>query len=558
MEEEMKKARGRPRKYPVDLEPKEKRPRGRPKKEVTEADLDKPKRPRGRPKKEVDLTAENKPKRARGRPRKAEIAPESENLAEKALNSENVAEKVTLSSAVNAAAAETEVLAQNVQNDEVAILEEEESAAQDFTVESVSAQIAENGEVQSLAHADFDEAENLFDEETLDFGDAEDLVEYDDENFDAESLNDIDAIEPRERKSIKDTTEPKIAQKANFIPAKHLKSEQVLTYEQKEQALQAVFAPEAEQKLNISVPNKPFADVNRKSKPIVKTKNTNRTKVVVVTGATSGLGLAMAKNLAGLGQVVIGIGRRPSACRDARNEILSVYPNTNVHYLVADLSLMGQVRILADEIKQKVYDLGYDVIDVLIHNAGIQTNVHKVTYENNEVMWATNYLAAFLLTKELQPLLDASRDARVILTTSDGARKAKLDWQNIRSLTPKSNDDVYHQTKLADLMFALEYDHKYADRGDLHAYCVNPGRVNTELRTKNTSGIKKIFSKFGKHKAKSIEQGIETTMYLCLAERLPKNMVFYENKKPAEPSKFAIDPRNRKALWRYTELELQD
>ena len=202
--------------------------------------------------------------------------------------------------------------------------------------------------------------------------------------------------------------------------------------------------------------------------------------------------------------------------------------------------------------------MGYDAIDVLIHNAGIQTNIHKVTYENHEIMWATNYLSAFLLTREVQPLLDASRNARVILTTNDAAKKTKLDWRNIRALTAKSDEEVYNQTKLADLMFALEYEHKYSNRDDLHAYCVNPGRVNTDLRSKNSRGWQKFLSKFGKKKAKSIQQGIETTMYLALAERLPKNTVLYENKKPSEPSRFALDPRNRSALWRYTELELNN
>ena len=269
------------------------------------------------------------------------------------------------------------------------------------------------------------------------------------------------------------------------------------------------------------------------------------------------MGLAMAKNLASLGQTVIAVGRRPSACRDARNEILDEFKDAKIYYLVADLSLMSQVRILADEIKAKLAEIGRDSIDVLIHNAGVHTNTHKITYENNEIMWATNYLSAFLLTKLLQPLLDRSKDARVITITNENTDYTELNWKDIKGRTEKSNDKVYDQTKLADLMFALEYDHRYSNRDDIHAYCVNPGFVNTQFYIKNTSGIRRWFLSRWAKKGKTIEQGIQTTMYLTLAEKLPTNVVLYENKKPKEPCKFALDPRNRAALWRYSEVALE-
>lgn len=513
MEEEMKKGRGRPRKYPIDLEPKEKRPRGRPRKEVDEAELNKEKRPRGRPRKEVDEAELNKPKRGRGRPRK-----DTDLVDEKLIQNAN---EVAMQSSPRAT------------------------------------EIVEGDFVAPISKTSFDDVDELFDDD-------EDMLvdtnSYDDEVVADDLVENTDAIEPIERRSIRDVNAPKIAAKSTVIPAKHFKEEQLLTYDEKVQQYEDVFEPVMEkQGLNISRPHNPEVPFGEKSsKPIVKTKNTTKQKIVVVTGATSGLGLAMAKNLSKLGQIVFAVGRRPSACRDARNEILAECPDARLYFFVADLSLMGQVRILADEIKQKLFEINRDSIDVIIHNAGVQTNIHKVTYENHELMWATNYLSAFLLTKELQPLLDASRDARVITVTNDAASKTKIDWRNVRALTTKSNDEVYNQTKLADLMFALEYDHKYSDRDDLHAYCVNPGKVATDLRTKNARGLKAFFAKLGKKKGKTIEQGIETTMYLCLAERLPKNVVLYQNKKPTEPSKFAVDPRNRTALWRYTELELQN
>jgi len=505
MEEEMKKGRGRPRKYPIDLEPKEKRPRGRPRKYFEEENANKEKRPRGRPRKEI---------------------------------AQNYGEKVD----TNAGSVDEELKA-NLQN------------ASSFAT-ARDTQIIEDVEVKQVAETSFDDASDLFDDDEM-------LVEptsYDDEVVADELVENTDAVEPLEKRSIHDVKTPKIAKKSDAIPAKHLKSEVIDSYDNRSRDLGDVFESEREEpRLNISRSHKPVENFGVVSKkPLFKTKYEGDQKIVVVTGATSGLGLGLAKNLAKLGHIVFAVGRRPSACRDARNAILEECPDAKLYFFVADLSLMGQVRILADEIKQKLFEIERDSIDVIIHNAGVQTNIHKVTYENHEIMWATNYLSAFLLTKELQPLLDASHNARVITVTNDASSKTKIDWRNVRALTPKSNDNIYNQTKLADLMFALEYDHKYAGRDDLHAYCVNPGKVATDLRTKNAKGLKAFFAKFGKNKGKTIEQGIETAMYLCLAERLPRNVVLYQNKKPAEPSKFANDPRNRVALWRYTELELQN
>lgn len=481
------------------MEETKKKGRGRPRKYPIDT-APKEKRPRGRPRKYPVKTEDlNKEKRPRGRPRKY---PVTENH------------------------------------------------------QTRNTQYFEDNEIKHISSTSFEDAERLFDDDEMFL----DSTSYDDEVVADDLVENVEAIEPVEKRSIHDVKSPKIVKKSKAIPAKHLKSEPIVPYTEQVREYGRVFAPVMETKeLNISRPHSPInSGKTRAQQPLRKTKYNGKQKIVVVTGATSGLGLAMAKNLAKLGQIVLAVGRRPSACRDARNEILAECPEAKLYFFVADLSLMGQVRILADEIKQKLFEIERDSIDVLIHNAGVQTNIHKVTYENHEIMWATNYLSAFLLTQELQPLLDASRDARVITVTNDSASKTKIDWKNVRALTPKSDDDIYNQTKLADLMFALEYDHKYAFRDDLHAYCVNPGKVATDLRTKNAKGFKALLAKWGRNKGKSIEQGIETAMYLCLVERLPRNVVLYQNKKPAEPSKFASDPRNRIALWRYTELELQN
>ena len=521
-----KKGRGRPRKYPIDTEPKEKRPRGRPRKPVDPEKANLPKRPRGRPRKE----GVEKPqiKRPRGRPRKQPIFADVQELNEvKTLSSPRA----------------TEIIENNEKLNEPTLNQGIPAKFEDLTADfnSETTQNQDNAKNETIEiSAPKTETEKVA---VIDF-----TSEDEDEISASKSASRIALEQKASVFKDKDKSE-------KLYPAKHVIDEDV------QGGMQIAYNKPliAEQKPNISTPHTPLKTEQPViNKPIYKTAFAGTDKVIVVTGATSGLGFAMARELAGLGQTVIAVGRRPSLCRDARNEILSDYPDAKIYYLVADMSLMSQVRILADEIKKKLAEIGRDCIDVLIHNAGVQTNIHKVTYENHEYMWATNYLSVFLLTHELQPLLDKSKDARVITTTNSKYYKTKLNWADIRGKTEKSNDAVYNQTKLADLMFALEYDHRYSNRNDLHAYCVDPGLVNTELRTKNTRGIKKAFLKHLQNKGKSIEQGIETTIYLAMAEKLPANVVLYSNKKPTEPSKYALDPRNRSALWRYSELELFD
>ena len=496
METEVKRGRGRPRKILTEEElNRPKRPRGRPRKEISEEELNRPKRPRGRPRKEK--VESNLPKRPRGRPRKY---PTTQNLTD-AQDNENL---------------------QIVENEKATVLENNTETQQAETVTKNKTQVAnENQKTDSL---------EKFTQSTEDLQKGESYLKF--------KTKVAGIIESR-------VLEP-------LIPAKHLKETII-----EPQPKPVIITPPLANKLNISRPKTPQTFAPKRNKKTCEKARLMPNKVIVITGATSGMGFAMAKNLSALGHIVIGVGRKPGLCRDALNEIRDAYPEANIHFLVADLSLMSQVKILADEIATKVASLGRGCVDVLIHNAGLDSQTRKITYENREAMWATNYLSVVLLTQCLQPMLDCSHDARVItFTTSRAAHKTKLNWKAISQKNDKLIKKVYNQTKLADLMFALEYDHRNADRDDLHAYCVDPGNVNTTLRTKNASGLRKFFFNIWRKHGKTVEQGIETAIYLAIAEQLPKNVVFYANKKPCDPSKFALDQNNRMALWRVTEREL--
>lgn len=499
MENETIRKRGRPRKVLSEEElNRPKRPRGRPRIERTEPEG--PKRPRGRPRKEVDEATLNLPKRPRGRPRKDGTPPKTQEA--------NFEENNAL-----------EVHAVINQNEEIIA---EENIIENN--EKIEQNVVENDIVAELG-------EKSNDEDDLQKG-----VGYIKLQNKTAGIINSKVLEP-------------------LVPAKHL-SENIL--EQEERVEPSITTPPLV-KMNISRSRTPLRENKAKKERNTAKAKPMPNKVVVVTGATSGMGFAMAKELSKLGHVVIGVGRKASLCRDAMREILDACPDASINYLVADLSIMSQVKILADDIAHKVEKLGRECVDTLILNAGADIDEQKITYENNEYMWATNYLSAVLLTKSIQHLLDRSLDARVItFTTSKAAHKTKLDWRTLHDKSGNATKKIYEQTKLADLMWALEYDHQNAENETLHAYCVDPGTVNTTLRTQNNSGCRRAFLNMKRKRGKSVEQGIETAIYLTTAHNLPKNVVFYSNKRPADPSKFALDQDNRIALWRATEIDLRN
>jgi len=173
------------------------------------------------------------------------------------------------------------------------------------------------------------------------------------------------------------------------------------------------------------------------------------------------------------------------------------------------------------------------------------------------VQWATNYLANALLIELLLPLVRNSSDGRIILTTNDKALKTKLNWDIINNPKRNSATSIYNQSKLAELMFALEFDNRHLDEENVKTFVVNPGRVCTDLALKNTTGFNKWLCNLRNLSACSVEEGIATVMYLIEAPALPSRVVYYKNSRPEMPSNYALDLNIREELYKAT-LRLLD
>lgn len=174
-------------------------------------------------------------------------------------------------------------------------------------------------------------------------------------------------------------------------------------------------------------------------------------KTVIVTGGTKGIGYETARGLAARGATVILVGRDATRGAAAVESIQHQTGNTKVSFLQADLSNLAEVRGLAESIAASVPQL-----HVLVNNAGGANVQRKVTADGLEATFATNYLAPFLLTNLLLPLLKASAPARIVNVNSVQHRSGSINFDDLQSEGDYDLMRAYRQAKLANLLFTYE------------------------------------------------------------------------------------------------------
>ena len=282
--------------------------------------------------------------------------------------------------------------------------------------------------------------------------------------------------------------------------------------------------------------------------------NNMNTKIIVITGATAGIGLAAAKALAGMGSVVIGVGRTPERCRAAELGILSEHPQARVRFLLADLASQRQVRALAGEIKGRVRNQGWDRVDVLVNNAGAVSSWYTTTEDGYEMTFAVNHLAPFLLTHELLPLLNTAPKARVLTVSSNAHRRIRIQWGDIMLRRRFHTLLAYKQSKLANVMFTAEFNRRYVEKTGIRAFAIDPGLVNTNIGLKGTAGIAHWFWDRRRQKGVTPEQGAETVIFLASDPSVSgSEAVFWKDCQPLAPSKYALREVEAARLWKLSE-----
>jgi retinol dehydrogenase-12 len=260
--------------------------------------------------------------------------------------------------------------------------------------------------------------------------------------------------------------------------------------------------------------------------------------VVLLTGATRGIGQAAAIELARRGAEVALVGRDPVRVKEVAREAAAAGGGAPIHEHVADLTLMSEVRALAEDARER-----YPYIDVLANNAGAVFSSRKETSEGLERTMALNHLAPFLLTNLLR---DRLAGARVVTTSSDAHQSGLLDLDDLQSRKAYSPMRVYGTTKLCNILFTRELARRAPE---LHADCFHPGVVRTGFG-KNENGIMKVLATVGGPFLRSPERGARSLVWLALSEQAAGLTGEYvQDEKVLAPSAQAQDDVLAGLLW---------
>jgi NAD(P)-dependent dehydrogenase (short-subunit alcohol dehydrogenase family) len=258
-------------------------------------------------------------------------------------------------------------------------------------------------------------------------------------------------------------------------------------------------------------------------------------ETILITGATDGLGRALAGELAAGGAKLLIHGRDDARGRETIDEIRARTGNENLHWLRADLASLDEVRALAEQVTRE-----FDRLDVLVNNAGIGTadggGSRMESRDGYELRFAVNYLAGYLLTRLLLPLLERSAPARIVNVSSAG--QAPIDFDDVMLERNYSGVQAYCQSKLAQIMFTFDLAEEL-DAGGVTATCLHPA---TYMPTKmvRATGVSPV---------SELEEGVRATLRLVADPELEGVTGRYFNGlREAAPHAQANDQEARRQL----------
>lgn len=264
--------------------------------------------------------------------------------------------------------------------------------------------------------------------------------------------------------------------------------------------------------------------------------------LVVVTGASSGIGAATARALAGRGAALALVGRDPRRLTATGRDVATAGAAAVSTYPV-DFASLDAVRSLAEALLAD-----HPRLDVLVNNAGLATRTRTTTVDGYETTFAVNHLAPYLLTRLLWPGLAASAPARVIIVSSSAHRHARLylddpmsprDWRPMRA---------YAASKLAGMLFTVELARRGAGHGVV-AHAVHPGVVRTRLG-RDSRATRLLTASVGRWWFRSPEDGARPVVYLVSAPEAGRSTGgYWVDCAPAEPAPAARDLQAAARLW---------
>ncbi|GHO46830.1 oxidoreductase [Ktedonospora formicarum] len=242
-----------------------------------------------------------------------------------------------------------------------------------------------------------------------------------------------------------------------------------------------------------------------------------RGRIVLITGANSGLGVETAKALAAHGAHVIMACRSLERGEKARDAILKEIPKASIALLQLDLASLASVREFASRVRQD-----YKRLDLLFNNAGVMAIPRAETLDGFEMQFGTNHLGHFALTGLLLPLLLITPGSRVVSTSSVARRMGGIRFDDLQGQNSYARWSAYGQSKTSNLLFAFELQTRLAASGaETISAAAHPGYANTNLQatsaTLSNSSMESFFYRFNNVLGQSAAMGALPQLYAALS-----------------------------------------
>ncbi len=269
-----------------------------------------------------------------------------------------------------------------------------------------------------------------------------------------------------------------------------------------------------------------------------------RGKVCIVTGSSSGIGKEIALALANMSATVVNVVRNRERGEKALNVIINKTVSHAADLMICDISSMESIKQFANEFRHK-----YDRLDVLINNAGTFVGKRQITIDGFERTLAVNYLAPFLLTHELLPLLKSSVPSRVINLGSGLHGRGKIDFDDLQSEKEYGAAKTYAKSKLMLVMYTYELAKRLESIG-VTVNIVEPGFVATNLGKNSGSRLLSLVFSMTRPFQISAKKGADPIVYLASSDQV-KDLTgkCFLKLREKTTAKISYDREMQKLLW---------
>jgi NAD(P)-dependent dehydrogenase (short-subunit alcohol dehydrogenase family) len=278
-----------------------------------------------------------------------------------------------------------------------------------------------------------------------------------------------------------------------------------------------------------------------------------KTKTVLVTGATGGIGLATAQDLAGRGYNVILHGRSEEKITSAIDTVRREVPGAQLQPVMADLGVQEDIRRMAAEVKDLAPSL-----DVLVNNAGVWNSKQELTAEGVEKTFAVNHLGYFLLSHLLLPSLYAAPESRIVCVASDSHKQIPgMFFDNLNLDGNYHGLRSYAQSKLANVLFCYEFDRRRPNDDYPAIFAVQPGLVQTDIGLKGNTWLHRLAWRVRRQMSgnKTPAEGAATSIHLATEPGINElSGKYWDDCKPKKSYSSSYDRDEARILW---ELSLE-